>query len=73
MTKFEQKWWGVALLAGFSAVFARYLLDMAGIGSPSGVAQWLVCWFCMMVIWRILAGLASFILVLAAPRSKLVD
>lgn len=72
-TALGRKWWFAGLLAGLSAFLTLPLLRAAGIDSPEGWAQWLVCMLCFYCIWRWLGALIWFAVVLLAPRSKLLD
>jgi len=73
MTKLERTWWFAALAGGIGAFSARWLMEYAGIGSPSGIAQWLVFGCCMAMIVRLLSFLGWMILLLAKPTSPLLD
>lgn len=73
MSNLENKWWFVGAVSGVSALAARYLLDLAGIASPAGPAQWALFFVCLFGFWRCLSGLAWFALLLVAPSSSLLD
>lgn len=73
MSNLEQKWWFVMVVSGISSIAARYLLESAGIASPSGAAQWTLFVFCLIGFWRGLSLLAWWALLLIAPTSTLLD
>lgn len=73
MSNLESKWWFVATVSGVSAFAARFVLEMAGIPSPSGWAQWTLFFFCLLGFWRCLSFLAWSALLLIAPTNPLLD
>ncbi|MCD2516674.1 hypothetical protein LQ564_10185 [Massilia sp. G4R7] len=73
MTNLERTWWFCALAGGVSAFGTRFILDMAGIASPSGAAQWTLFAFCFFGVWRLFAAAAWLAVLLVKPTSRLLD
>jgi hypothetical protein len=72
-TRLGRTWWFAGLLAGLSGLLTLPLLHAAGIPSPPETwAQWLVYFLCYVTVWRCLSFLCWFVVLLAAPSSKLL-
>jgi len=73
MSNLERTWWFCALAGAVSSMGTRFLLAMAGIGSPSGAAQWTLFFICFFGVWRLVAAASWLVLLLAKPTSTLLD
>lgn len=69
----DKKWWFVGGATVATALTAIPLLTSAGTWPISNAAQGLVCLICFFVIARLYMALGRFIIILAAPTSKLLD
>lgn len=72
-TSLGRKWWFAGLLGGLSVLLTLPLLRAAGMGTPQDWAQWLVYFLCFFTIWRGLGFVLWFVVLLIAPKSKLLD
>lgn len=73
LTSLEQKWWFAGIRAGLSALVTLPLLQAAGLSSAGDWAQWLVHFLCFYTVWSAIGFLGWFVIMLAAPSSKLLD
>ncbi|MCA1246586.1 hypothetical protein [Massilia sp. MS-15] len=73
MSNLERKWWFAGLSGAVGTACTWWTLRAAGIGSPDGVAQWLVYFCCFIGFTRAFSFLAWLALLLARPSSPLLD
>lgn len=73
MTTLERKWWFYAASGVVGALGMLLLFHQAGIGTPDGLAQWIVAGLCFYGVSRVFAFLAWLFVLLAWPRSALLD